>query len=812
MDRTRKIFLVIVSMAVIIIGIITIYDYIQGLKELSDDVGISATVTPTVMRTIENSPTSTKVHKPSGTSTPALSTLPTSVPPQADSPPQRSINILLDDFKPQPYPGKAIYKFNRLSGDRGAVNNSVLYWGKGHVTSAIAVGESWGGMWFSLNHPMHEGQPINFSAVLPAAIVPAYQSRITGVTAVISQAAPDKRFRLELKNSGNLVWSEEINLAGGSQVVNFKLEPLGNINEFLWVLDEATTGEYVTVESVTFSATTPITDTAVAAFVWSYGMLLNNWNPVTGLVRDKAHDSSGTFDAIQATGSLAAATAMAEQLGIIEHSTAVQIVNRIGETLLNELPRYHGLWPHWVTVSETGDLSIVPGTEWSSIDTAIAAIGLLTAQEGLNLETTGTEWMIQSIDWHDLLMPGGIAHGYGFDGNRLPYAWDVFGGERWLVDLAYASAVGQVPPLAYLDPPTANGSGFIDEMAWLFMSPPAGIDFWGNVWGEYRETAVTNQIHYYPTYHPTVCFVRPGLFGLSAAEAPDPATASNIYQAYGVGGRFAGPNDGTSSGTAVVVPHYAALAASLNPQVAVRMWDWLIDNSFFTPLNNVESLTFAADSGCDVAAIQWNHLKGSWNLALQTLGWGRYLAERAGQMPILWQAAQTNALLSRGQQLLNQRTSPVTTVPTSPPTVQIYERECENPDVSTVGQLIERTDASGTLVHGQFGTTADFPWPEQAGQASYHNINTSQTDNLYLQLRFSKSSPPSVPIWVYLDDEIAPRTWLYLPNQESWDQFAWTEPVLLGSAAAGSHTLKFVTDGQQYGVAELDKFVLLAPK
>ena len=49
-------------------------------------------------------------------------------------------------------------------------------------------------------------------------------------------------------------------------------------------------------------------------------------------------------------------------------------------------------------------------------------------------------------DWHDLLMPGGIGHGYGFDGERLPYAWDVFGGESWLVDLAYAGAVGQVPP------------------------------------------------------------------------------------------------------------------------------------------------------------------------------------------------------------------------------------------------------------------------------------------------------------------------------------------------------------------------------
>ena len=45
-------------------------------------------------------------------------------------------------------------------------------------------------------------------------------------------------------------------------------------------------------------------------------MLLNNWNPATGLVRDKAKDASGEFDAIQATGSLAAATAIAEQLAL----------------------------------------------------------------------------------------------------------------------------------------------------------------------------------------------------------------------------------------------------------------------------------------------------------------------------------------------------------------------------------------------------------------------------------------------------------------------------------------------------------------
>ena len=71
----------------------------------------------------------------------------------------------------------------------------------------------------------------------------------------------------------------------------------------------AAAGDTVVLDSIAFTATTPITDTATAAFVWSYGQLLNNWNPTTGLVRDKAKDASGAFDAIQATGSLAAATA-----------------------------------------------------------------------------------------------------------------------------------------------------------------------------------------------------------------------------------------------------------------------------------------------------------------------------------------------------------------------------------------------------------------------------------------------------------------------------------------------------------------------
>jgi len=216
---------------------------------------------------------------------------------------QRLINILVDDFIPRPYPGESIHRFNRLEGDRGALNNSIVNWGNGQVTTTISSGNSWGGVWMSLNHPIREGLPIDFSAMLPTQILPAYQSQITGITAVIVDGTPGRIFKLELKDKGDLRWKEEIVLKGGLQVVSPDLPVLGDINEFLWVLDNAYAGDYVVLESVSFTATTGMTDTATTAFVWSYGMLLNNWNPTTGLVRDKAKDASGEFDAIQATGS-----------------------------------------------------------------------------------------------------------------------------------------------------------------------------------------------------------------------------------------------------------------------------------------------------------------------------------------------------------------------------------------------------------------------------------------------------------------------------------------------------------------------------
>lgn len=133
-------------------------------------------------------PTCHPTNWPPMTPSAGLSTPLATHPAESLSPPSpdvRSINVFLDDFSPQPYPEESVYFFNRLGGDRGAVNDSILDWGTGHITTTISSGNSWGGVWMSLNHPIRERLSINFSNILPPQILPAYQSQITGIKVAI---------------------------------------------------------------------------------------------------------------------------------------------------------------------------------------------------------------------------------------------------------------------------------------------------------------------------------------------------------------------------------------------------------------------------------------------------------------------------------------------------------------------------------------------------------------------------------------------------------------------------------------------------
>jgi DNA-binding CsgD family transcriptional regulator len=92
-----------------------------------------------------------------------------------------------------------------------------------------------------------------------------------------------------------------------------------------------------------------------------------------------------------------------------------------------------------------------------------------------------------------------------------------------------------------------------------------------------------------------------------------------------------------------------------------------------------------------------------------------------------------------------------------------FEREAEYPDEFTVGQDLDRSNASSKKVHGQFGAESASPWNAQPGFVKYYNINVEQGGPLYLQLQYSKYSRSFVPILIYIDNEQNPANHFILP-------------------------------------------------
>lgn len=552
---------------------------------------------------------------------------------EAHQPQQVQGVVLVDDFDPQPLMEETIWYYNRVRGDRGQVDGwwdptcpctypggGNVVWGNGTATATITQtqgSEAWVGVWTSLNHVITENIPLHFSAIFPEQILPAYQASVTGLRLIVLDGSGQLQVELQAPDQ-SVVWVQSVNLSGGPQTIFFDNLFAGEVRSLSWIV-KGDAGDYVAVDQVELEVSTPLLTTPERAFLWSYSMLLSNWDVSTGLTRDRANFPAGDFDNVSASGLQAAAAVHAWELGMISEASAVQIVSQTTASLLS-LPDCHGLWPHFVTEGQ-----ITAKTEFSSIDTVIAMVALAEANRALSLED-GADAIIQAlqqIEWGLLVTPDNrISHGFDITCTSvLTNTWYDFGTETWLANFGYAAVTGDVAEMD-ATPPTYNGSGFIDELAWLFLPAP-DEDRWGIQWNVYRNAAVDAQIAYYQQ-PPHPCYA-PSLFGLSAAEVPDPSIVitSAIYQAFGTGGEIPA-NDGTDLlGHAVLTPHYPAMISVLRPQEATQFWAWLEAQSLSTPLNNVESLMFIDEPTCN--HIVWNGLKGSWNLGLQTLGWGNHL-------------------------------------------------------------------------------------------------------------------------------------------------------------------------------------------
>ncbi|MEI8289111.1 MAG: hypothetical protein WCH99_06525 [Verrucomicrobiota bacterium] len=191
-----------------------------------------------------------------------------------------------------------------------------------------------------------------------------------------------------------------------------------------------------------------------------------------------------------------------------------------------------------------------------------------------------------------------------------------------------ASLAGGGPLGDMLAFPTDNGSGFITHAGYPIV--PTAVDRWGNDWLALRQDEVNRQLNWFSdAVHPNPYLVQFGLFGLSAGENPEgwDADPGLIYQAYGIGGRYSGPNDGDHK---VVTLHYSGMIASLNKTAALGMWNSLKNLGLVSPMNIVESMAVNPASG-DIEMV--NTLKGSWNLALFAEGWALAqpgIAEKVG--------------------------------------------------------------------------------------------------------------------------------------------------------------------------------------
>ncbi len=123
----------------------------------------------------------------------------------------------------------------------------------------------------------------------------------------------------------------------------------------------------------------------------------------------------------------------------------------------------------------------------------------------------------------------------------------------------------------------------------------------------------------------------------------------------------------------------------------------------------------------------------------------------------------------------------------------------------TCGRYISRPNASLNAVYGQFGTTSEPPWNSQPCTVSYE-VYTASTDPLSMRIRYSKHSNSDVSIRIFINN-IEQAS--FVPNNQGcWDCFTETDIIVLGSVTEGIQRISFITEGQQYGVAEIDHFQL----
>lgn len=514
--------------------------------------------------------------------------------------------------------------YTAIATDFGFVGpgETAMTWNPGHVCVRFGP-DTWGGLWHSLEGSGGEtGRTLDFTKAYPPCIAAAWQPKVVGIRL---RGKGHGRIGIEIKDAAqNMLWTDMWSVDHGDDV-NFirPLPPLRTAKFLNWT---SLAGCQVCVDQVSLEIEMPALPTELRVFLKSYAKLARCHDERTGLVKDRAHAPGGAFDSIPASGMFCLASAVAAKLGIVEPAFASGLLRRT-EQIVGTVETRSGLLPHFVRMDGDQRYRIHPGTEFSSVDTAIYSHSMLIAAQLLGDAATGDALMkrIRGIPIAELLDGSGrVIHGIKDDGTRLSGVWEDWGGETALVLLLQRLVQGDATaPRMKPDGKVWQGTGFIPEIQSLLFP---GFDtaekdrVSGQDWAAARAAELKRQRGYFRELRGPLA--ETGLFGLSAGEGRR-----------GMGYLVSGTDLPKQE---IIHPHYVLMSACLHEDTAatLAMLERLEKAGVFPPWGLVENV--------DTSSGEMLPMLGSLNASFEALAAYHLLAKHRREPDVIYEAVRAH--------------------------------------------------------------------------------------------------------------------------------------------------------------------------
>jgi hypothetical protein len=529
-------------------------------------------------------------------------------------------------------------------GFHGPAEHEIVWLSDEIVVNLSQQPDAWAGMWHSLaGRAASPLEVMDFTRPYPPEIAAHLQPR---VSAVMIEAAGRGRFKIEIKSAaGEVRWTQLIDVVGGSYgmfVRPVDPETLRDAKTIIWTVEP---GSDVKISGLWLGMERPQIGFDAQAFLASYAKLLRCYSAETGYVRDRAHIEAGAFDTVSATGIFVLATAAASQqdVGLVTANYARNVLRQT-HAAVGRLKTAHGLLPHFVR-RQDGVTQIHPGTEYSTVDSAIYVHSMLLAAIMLGEQAIADEVVaiVKRMDFPRMRLPGGhLSHGFLDDGvTLLRNGWQDWGGETALVILMERIAdPGCLPPRMRRPGHAWQGAGFITELQSLFhpdfdSDEPDAHD--GVRWLSVRRDMLAAQRAYMSEHWPASAAAREGLYGLSAGE-------NRFGNGYWVGGVDLPSQD-------LIHPHYILMSAALRSPAedVAELIRRMEKSGLFPPWGMVENVTFDCKS--------YLPMEGGLNAGFEALGAYHFLTKARGLPDAVYEASHRSPHLRQAMRLFYPGTS-----------------------------------------------------------------------------------------------------------------------------------------------------------